>query len=49
MDHGRVVKKTLNSKLNGRRRRMGRPRMRRLEYVEKICRRRRLKAGDKRQ
>jgi len=38
MDHGRAVKKILNSKLKERRK-MGRPRLRRLEDVEKICRR----------
>jgi hypothetical protein len=32
MDHGRVIKKILNSKLKGRRG-MGRPRLRRLEDV----------------
>jgi hypothetical protein len=35
MDHGRVVKKIFESKLEGRRRRMGRPRLRWLQDVEK--------------
>jgi hypothetical protein len=38
MDHGRGVKKILNSTLKGRRI-MGRPILIRLEKVEKICRR----------